>query len=154
MSLILDALRKSEAERRKAQAAGDMLATAPRATATPLASVSAWLWPVLAVVTLALAGWLWLGRTADPSATDAATATTAGVDGINGLDRADARQDSEATAGMDGTGVAYSPPPPTTTHGRRPHRARSGRGAPRGRCRSRRRGAWGGHGCGVRRAHR
>lgn len=83
MSLILDALRKSEAERRKAQVAGDVLAAAPRADATPLAGAPAWLWPAAAAAALALVGWLWLGRTPITGVrpqTPEATATVNAVD--------------------------------------------------------------------------
>ena len=68
MSLSLDALRKSEAERRKAQAASDALAEVPRAPASPLGGVPVWVWPAVGLVAVALTVWLWRGRPAETGA--------------------------------------------------------------------------------------
>lgn len=72
MSLILDALRKSEAERRKAHAASDALAEVPHAPASALGAVPAWVWPVVALVAVALTAWLWLARPVAPGASRSA----------------------------------------------------------------------------------
>lgn len=65
MSLILDALRKSEAERRKARAAEDTLVGPPRVPTSSLTRLPALAWPgvVFATLALAVAGWLLLART-------------------------------------------------------------------------------------------
>ena len=75
MSLILEALRKSEAERRRDTAPGIDLELPPTAT-TAMRSAPRWPWPVLAgALVLALWG-LWVGlRQATPL--DPATATVA-----------------------------------------------------------------------------
>lgn len=60
MSLILDALRKSEAERRQAQAADDTLADLPRLPASARTGIPAWVWPGVAFAVLATAAAAWL----------------------------------------------------------------------------------------------
>jgi general secretion pathway protein B len=59
MSLILEALRKSEAERRR-DSAPDLALELPPAPTRPAPAAPAWLWPVLAVAVAlaALGGWL------------------------------------------------------------------------------------------------
>lgn len=83
MSLILDALRKSEAERRKAHAAADALADVPRTPAASFIPVPAWVWPTAAVAALALALWWWMGRSAPPEAS-ATSDATASIDDAAG----------------------------------------------------------------------
>jgi general secretion pathway protein B len=81
MSLILDALRKSEAERRKAQAAEDTLAGPPRVPTSSLARLPAWAWPGALLVTLAVAvaAWLVLARTPTTGLPATSTPATAGL---------------------------------------------------------------------------
>lgn len=77
MSLILEALRKSEAERRRAQAP-DLRAELPPAPAQPRVAIPAWAWLLPASAVLLAAAWLM--RTPDRAnpptvATDAGTTT-------------------------------------------------------------------------------
>lgn len=58
MSLILEALRKSEAERRRGQPP-DLLHELPPASGAKRGRVPAWSWAVAAVVGIALLWWLW-----------------------------------------------------------------------------------------------
>lgn len=81
MSLILDALRKSEAERRKAQAAEDTLAGPPRVPTPSLTRLPAWAWPggVFATLAVAVAAWLLLARTPTTGLPTASAPATAGL---------------------------------------------------------------------------
>lgn len=65
MSLILEALRKSEAERRRG-AAPDVATELPPPAPARLARRPAWLLPALAVPVVALAAWWWLQRQDTP----------------------------------------------------------------------------------------
>ncbi|QNN46014.1 general secretion pathway protein GspB [Thermomonas brevis] len=94
MSLILEALRKSEAERRR-DSAPDVALELPPAPARTARSAPPWLWPVLAVVVAlaALGGWLGsrLGDRGDAApAPVAQTAPSAGMPRI--VPRPDAAQ--------------------------------------------------------------
>ena len=70
MSLILEALRKSEAERRRGNTP-DVAMELPPAPLRVRSATPAWLWPVIvaAIVTVALAWWLVGRRDAAPPAT-------------------------------------------------------------------------------------
>lgn len=63
MSLILDALRKSEAERRKAQASADVLAPPAHPPSTLLAGVPTWVWPVAVLLLLVVIAIWGMART-------------------------------------------------------------------------------------------
>lgn len=129
MSLILDALRKSEAERRKAQAAADPLADAPRTPAASLTVVPAWVWPTVAIAALALALWWSMGDSAPPEAlaidTAADTSNTVGTGagatpgamrvGDAMLDPADPDAGSRTGAATSDSMVAASPAQSTGT---------------------------------------
>lgn len=130
MSLILDALRKSEAERRKAQAAADPLADAPRTPAASLTVVPAWVWPTVAIAALALALWWSMGDSAPPealatdnTAADTSNAVGTGAGGTPGamrvrdavLDPADPDAGSRTGAATSDSMVAASPAQSTGT---------------------------------------
>lgn len=133
MSLILDALRKSEAERRKAQAARDALAETPRAPASSLTRVPAWAWPATALAALVLVAWLLLTRTpaadanrapgpisADMQAMDEAAARPTasplpeGTDPANTLPITPAASSITATTAMPIASPALAAPPAQT----------------------------------------
>jgi len=130
MSLILDALRKSEAERRKAQAAADPLADAPRTPAASLTVVPAWVWPTVAIAALALALWWSMGDSAPPealatdnTAADTTNAVGTGAGGTPGamrvrdavLDPADPDAGSRTGAATSDSMAAASPAQSTGT---------------------------------------
>ena len=73
MSLILEALRKSEAERRRGQAP-DLFAELPPATHRRGPALSPWYWLLLALVLCATIAWLLRERWAPPAAPVAASA--------------------------------------------------------------------------------
>lgn len=78
MSLILEALRKSEAQRRRGQAPQLDVELPPLPTTGPRRGMPGWLLPVvvLLVVLLALAAWLWPRTQAEPQDTAQATEGT------------------------------------------------------------------------------
>ena len=129
MSLILDALRTSEAERRKAQAAADPLADAPRTPAASLTVVPAWVWPTVAIAALALALWWSMGDSAPPealaidTAADTSNAVGTGAGGTPGamrvrdavLDPADPDAGSRTGAATSDSMAAASPAQSTGT---------------------------------------
>lgn len=132
MSLILDALRKSEAERRKAQASSDALAEVPRAPASSLGGVPAWVWPAVALVAIALTAWLWLGRPADPGTSLPAPAADVGAaEGNTGDPSFPSADAQEAALGLATAAAGDAPPsaatetitPPITTAGNAPSAA-------------------------------
>lgn len=83
MSLILDALRKSEAERRKAQVVADPLAEVARAPAASFAVSPAWVLATVAVAALALAAWWWMARSAPPEGMAVGTTGTGGTTALH-----------------------------------------------------------------------
>ena len=75
MSLILEALRKSEAERRRGQGPDIHAELPPPAVAARRAPAPPWVWLLPGAVVLVL-GLLWLARHTAPASTPAATRTT------------------------------------------------------------------------------
>lgn len=111
MSLILDALRKSEAERRKAQVASDALAEVARAPSSPLSGVPAWAWPTVALVAVALTAWLWLGRPAGTGASPPAPPADVGVgEGNTGAPTFPGSNASDAALGLPTAAAGDAPP--------------------------------------------
>jgi general secretion pathway protein B len=90
MSLILDALRKSEAERRNARATEDALANVPRAPTPALTGIPAWVWPglIFAMLALAAAAWLLLARTATTEVSATPAPAMMGVAGDEAIEPA------------------------------------------------------------------
>jgi general secretion pathway protein B len=84
MSLILEALRKSEAERRRG-VPPDLHAELPPPTPPLRRGVPAWGWTVLAVAVAVLAAWFWSSQPSGPDnvETPRSAAAAAGVDGSN-----------------------------------------------------------------------
>lgn len=127
MSLILEALRKSEAERRRGQVP-DLHAEPSPGTRTRGDGPPAWLWPTLAlatVVVLAIA--LWLSRSAPPlaspavdppiAATGPSEGRTVGSDGDSGP--GDETDNTDGASGMPddraSTGVLPASMPPANS---------------------------------------
>lgn len=128
MSLILEALRKSEAERRRGQVPG--LHAGPAPGLVPLRDrPPAWLWPALAVGALVLAIALWmLGRPSPPPAPASAASVAATRSAGVGDSQRDASPPEEPVAGVESgfggpeTGASAARVPPYT---RQPRDARA-----------------------------
>jgi general secretion pathway protein B len=121
MSFILDALRKSEAARRRSETP-DLFATLPQAPA-PTRSRATWpLWAMagFGAVSSAIALWLLLHRpdmpTASPADAGARSAIDAGASDATTDTQADAGTDADIDAAAAGTPAATAmPPAPTAT---------------------------------------
>ena len=79
MSLILEALRKSEAERRRGQAPGLFVEQMPTAT-RQTAKTPGWAWALVGLLALVLAAWGWREFGADRA--DATTTVDAAADAL------------------------------------------------------------------------
>lgn len=122
MSFILDALRKSEAARRRSEAP-DLFATLPQASA-PARSRTAWpLWAMagFGAVSSAIALWLLLHRPDVPPASPADAGARSAIDTARSDAPSDARPDADTDADLDagttaGTpAVTAAPPAPPAT---------------------------------------
>lgn len=116
MSFILDALRKSEAARRRSETP-DLFATLPQAPAPARSGVAWTLWAMagFGAVSSAIALWLLLHRPDVPNtAPAAATGTQTAVDAgdTDPMAGADVDADTDARTAADETPVATAVPPP------------------------------------------